>query len=150
MAGIVGLTELQHTNGNSMLTVATTGDGNVKSEGGAATTSLRQGLCKFWIVVSSNHGSLDDSFNCGSITDVASGQLAGNFTNNMSSTNYAQNSEMMAGFAGAVNYARWSPHTESGSRSTSQCRGTAGYEEDASTAFEDFPNAQFTVHGDLA
>ena len=27
MAGIVGLTELQHTNGNSMLTVATTGDG---------------------------------------------------------------------------------------------------------------------------
>jgi hypothetical protein len=117
---------------------------------GSATTSLQQGLCKFWIVVSSNHGSLDDSFNCGSITDVASGQLAGNFTNNMSSTNYAQNSEMMAGFASAVNYARWSPHTESGSRSTSQCRGTAGYEEDATTAFEDFPNAQFTVHGDLA
>ena len=46
MAGIVGLTEIQHTNGNSMLTVATTGDGNVKSEGGAATTSLRQGLAK--------------------------------------------------------------------------------------------------------
>ena len=49
MAGIVGLTELQHTNGNSMLTVATTGDGNVKSEGGAATTSLRQGLAKNWV-----------------------------------------------------------------------------------------------------
>ena len=71
MAGIVGLTELQHTNGNSMLTVATTGDGNVKSEGGAATTSLRQGLAKCWCHSdNTSTPSIDDSFNVGSISLV--------------------------------------------------------------------------------
>ena len=132
----------------SILRVDTLTDAS--SNNSIATSFVSSGSCKFWMAVSSNHGSLDDSFNCASITDVTTGQLAGNFTSNMGNTNYVQNSEMMAGFAGAVNYARWSPHTESGNRSTSQCRGTAGYEEDATSAFEDFPNAQFTVHGDLA
>ena len=44
MAGIVGLTELQHTNANSMLTVATTGDGNVKSERGNIGNASIYGL----------------------------------------------------------------------------------------------------------
>ena len=90
MAGIVGLTELQHTNGNSMLTVATTGDGNVKSEGGAATTSLRQGLVKAWALnnqstTHSNH----DSFNVSGVTDVKSGGTTESFTNNMANGNYS-------------------------------------------------------------
>jgi len=118
--------------------------------GSLDTQYVVKGSAKFWMSVSSNQTSLDDSFNCSSSTDVATGQLAGNLTNSMSNTHYAQNSEMMAGFAASVNYARWSPHTESGNRSTSQCRGTAGYEEGSTTAFEDFPYAQFTINGDLA
>jgi len=91
MAGIVGLTEIQHTNGNSMLTVATTGDGNVKSEGGATTTSLRQGLAKAWAHTNGSSGtpSLEDSFNMASITDLATGRYQHFFTNAMVNDNYA-------------------------------------------------------------
>jgi len=125
-------------------------DSIAAKDGTSPVTLTKQQAAKFWMSVSSNQTSLDDSFNCSSSTDVGTGQLAGNLVNSMSNTHYAQNSEMMAGFAASVNYARWSPHTESGNRSTSQCRGTAGYEEGSSTAFEDFPYAQFTINGDLA
>jgi len=91
MAGIVGLTELQHTNGNSMLTVATTGDGNVKSEGGAVTTSLRQGLCKSWVFFDGSESPLtnNDSFNVSSLVDNGTGNYDKVFTNNMSSGNFS-------------------------------------------------------------
>jgi len=88
MAGIVGLTELQHTNGNSMLTVATTGDGNVKSEGGAATTSLRQGLVKHFTMYNQDANSVKESFNQSSITDTSSGILKTNFSNVFGNVNY--------------------------------------------------------------
>ena len=90
MAGIVGLTELQHTNGNSMLTVATTGDGNVKSEGGAATTSLRQGLCKAWINFEGD-GTIatSDSFNVTSIADRGTGQYTITIASDMGNANYS-------------------------------------------------------------
>ena len=89
MAGIVGLTELQHTNGNSMLTVAITGDGNVKSEGGAATTSLRQGLAKSWLQYNQVTPAITDSFNIGSVTDTGAGDFTPNYTNAMSGLTYA-------------------------------------------------------------
>jgi len=88
MAGIVGLTELQHTNGNSMLTVATTGDGNIKSEGGAATTSLRQGLCKAWLnYKGTSTNAINDSFNTATVTDNGTGDYTQNLTNSFSSAN---------------------------------------------------------------
>ena len=88
MAGIVGLTELQHTNGNSMLTVATTGDGNIKSEGGAATTSLRQGLCKAWLnYKGTSTNAINDSFNTATVTDNGNGDYTQNLTNSFSSAN---------------------------------------------------------------
>ena len=91
MAGIVGLTELQHTNGTNMLTVATTGDGNVKSEGGGTTTSLRQGLAKFWHQTNASTGtpSTQDSLNLASITDNGVGNFTFNFTSNMSNNDYS-------------------------------------------------------------
>ena len=89
MAGIVGLTELQHTNGNSMLTVATTGDGNVNSEGGAATTSLRQGLAKHWVNINGT-GTIAtrDSFNLSSAVDNGTANYTFNLTNAHSNINY--------------------------------------------------------------
>ena len=89
MAGIVGLTELQHTNGTNMLTVATTGDGNVKSEGGAATTSLRQGLAKSWLQYNQVTPAITDSFNISTVTDTTAGDLTPNYTNAMSGLTYA-------------------------------------------------------------
>ena len=89
MAGIVGLTELQHTNGTNMLTVATTGDGNVKSEGGAATTSLRQGLAKSWLQYNQVTPAITDSFNISTVTDTTAGDYTPNYTNAMSGLTYA-------------------------------------------------------------
>ena len=89
MAGIVGLTELQHTNGTNMLTVATTGDGNVKSAGGAAPTSLRQGLAKSWLQYNQVTPAITDSFNIGSVTDTGAGDFTPNYTNAMSGLTYA-------------------------------------------------------------
>jgi hypothetical protein len=102
--------------------------------------------------VSSSHGSLDDSFNCSSATDGGTGILQGAFSNNMANTNYMQNSELLASnYAGAVNFARWSPHSDTTNRATSGCQAVAGYESDATSAFADFNDSGLVnVHGDLA
>ena len=60
----------------------------VVGEGGSTTTNLQQGLCKVWYNISSDFSTTNDSFNIGSITDNATGEHNGNFTNNMSSANY--------------------------------------------------------------
>ena len=89
MAGIVGLTELQHTNGSSVMTIAATGDGNVKSEGGAVTTSLRQGLAKLWMNLDGSTFGIGDSFNMTSATDNGAGDYTGTIANNMANTEWA-------------------------------------------------------------
>ncbi len=89
MAGIVGLTELQHTSGNSAMTITTSGDVNVKGEG-TNTTNLRQGLAKVWVhhnQVTSH--SIYDSFNVSSLTDVSTGHTTINYTNNMANDDHA-------------------------------------------------------------
>ena len=137
---------------NTLTGVSTAGSIAVTGEGNSTTTNLQQGLCKFWMKVSSSHGSLDDSFNCSSATDGGTGILQGAFSNNMANTNYMQNSELLAqNYAGAVNFARWSPHSDTTNRATSGCQAVAGYESDATTAFADFNDSGLVnVHGDLA
>ena len=132
--------------------VTTAGSIDVTGEGGSTTTNLQQGLCKFWMKVSSSQSSLDDSFNCSSSTDGGTGIVRGTFTNNMTNTNYIQNSELLASnYAGAVNFARWSPHSDTANRTTSVCQAVAGFEADASSSFQDFnDSALVSVHGDLA
>ena len=88
MAGIVGLTELQHTSGNSAMTITTSGDVNVKGEG-TATTNLRQGLLKSWSFFDVTTDDIHDSFNVASLTDTGSGATTTAYTNNMASINYA-------------------------------------------------------------
>ena len=102
MAGIVGLTELQHTSGNSAMTIDTsgnltvkTGTTTVKGEG-TATTNLQQGLVKTWVSIDdSSTAAAQDSFNVGSITDAGALQFEINFTNNMGNGHYSA-----AGMAG--------------------------------------------------
>jgi hypothetical protein len=137
---------------NTLTGTSTAGSIAVTGEGNSTTTNLQQGLCKFWMKVSSSHGSLDDSFNCSSATDGGTGILQGAFSNNMANTNYMQNSELLASnYAGAVNFARWSPHSDTTNRATSGCQAVAGYESDATSAFADFNDSGLVnVHGDLA
>ena len=89
MAGIVGLTELQHTSGNSAMTITTSGDVNVKGEG-TATTNLRQGLAKHWILLNgSGTIAVTDSFNNTSITDNGTGDYTVTIANNMNDENFS-------------------------------------------------------------
>ena len=143
---------IKHTNNTTSMAIDSSGQVSVRGESSATTTNLQQGLCKFWMKVSSSHGSMDDSFNCSSATDGGTGILQGAFSNNMANTNYMQNSELLASnYAGAVNFARWSPHSDTTNRATSGCQAVAGYESDATTAFADFNDSGLVnVHGDLA
>ena len=87
MAGIVGLTELQHTSGNSAMTITTSGDVNVKGEG-TNTTNLRQGLVKHWATINDGD-TVADSFNQSSITDNSGSDCTYNFATAMGNANYS-------------------------------------------------------------
>ncbi len=62
--------------------------GSVKSDGGATTTDLQQGLAKAWSYSGLNDNTIDDSFNTASLTDHGTGTVSHNFTNSFSSANH--------------------------------------------------------------
>ena len=67
----------------------TTTAGSIAVQGeNTATTNLQQGLCKDWINCSSDWGTVNDSFNNASVTDVTTGKGTFNFTNNMTGASY--------------------------------------------------------------
>jgi len=70
--------------------VTSAGDIAVTSEGGSATQSLQQGLCKVWINFDGTGTiSTRDSLNVSSISDEGTGYYQYDFTNAMSNANYS-------------------------------------------------------------
>ena len=67
--------------------VGTAGSIVVTGEGNSTTTNLQQGLLKAWVRIDgdASGASIDDSFNCASITDNGTGDYSVTRTNNMSS-----------------------------------------------------------------
>tara|TARA_B100000282_G_scaffold191403_1_gene139560 strand:- start:53 stop:484 length:432 start_codon:yes stop_codon:yes gene_type:complete len=59
----------------------------VKGEG-TATTNLQQGLLKAWAQYDQDNDVLNDSFNMGSTTDVATSEYVLSFTSAMANDNY--------------------------------------------------------------
>lgn len=92
MASILKVDELQG--------IATTGDITVTSEGGAATQSLQQGLCKGWAHFTGGF-SIADSFNIASLTDNGTGRPEFNFTNNMGNSTYSAAGHYYASMIGS-------------------------------------------------
>jgi hypothetical protein len=74
---------------NTLTGVSTAGSIAVTGEGNSTTTNLQQGLAKQWAFYNQTTPAVGDSFNTASITDASTGLQTINFTNNMSSTNYA-------------------------------------------------------------
>jgi len=68
--------------------VTTAGSITVQGEG-TATTNLQQGLIKAWWTYDQASTLLEDSYNIASLTDNATGNHTGAFTNSMSATTYA-------------------------------------------------------------
>ena len=111
------------------------------SDGGAATTSIVQGLAKMWVHFNgSGSQGVGDSFNHASITDDATGRYTVDFTNNMNNTGYSGGYD-----AKAVN-------NNSGEATYIQTYATDSvsikhYEN--GTNYDSQENA-VTIHGDLA
>ena len=73
----------------TFLTVDSSEQAVIKSEGGAVTTSVQQGLCKhFCHWDGSGTIEVDDSFNQSGLTDDATGRTTVAITNNMNNIHY--------------------------------------------------------------
>ena len=97
---IKGTTSLQtplieFTDGDDAITIA---DGGVvtllttavaKSEGGAVTTNIAQGLAKQWVKYNQETPAMLDSFNTTSVTNTSAGDYSPVFTNNMNNALYS-------------------------------------------------------------
>ena len=91
---------IEFTDGDDAIAVADAGvvtlltTAVAKSEGGAVTTNIAQGLIKCWLmypVPSTSNGAVittGDSFNLTSVTDNGDGQVMISMANDMASANY--------------------------------------------------------------
>ena len=124
----------------------TGGSINVLGEGTSATTNLQQGLCKAWAgcQTSGNGGgdpTIVDSFNHASLTDNGTGDQTLAFTNSMGNDDYSAlgGGERDNGGQGQI-----IGHVD---------KTTSNYQidvkEDNGSA-DEYLEASFTVHGDLA
>ena len=80
MASILKVDEMQG--------VTSAGDITITSEGGSATQSLQQGLCKAWLRATAS-AAISDSLNASSGTDHGTGDYSFATTNAFSNINYA-------------------------------------------------------------
>jgi len=129
----------------TFLTVDSSEQAVIKSEGGAVTTSVQQGLAKAWFHIDNGAAStiaLGDSFNAANssgVTDGGTGIYNFNFGSNMENANYSltMGSQAAAGFPDK-------PQINSQATSSFQCRQAHASDEVDSAIY----NA--TVSGDLA
>ena len=88
---------IEFTDGDDAIAIADAGvvtlltTAVAKSEGGAVTTNIAQGLCKAWTFFD---GSIStpvhkDSFNASTLTDIGTGNQKFAFTNNMGNANFS-------------------------------------------------------------
>ena len=118
--------------------VTSAGAITVTGEGGSATQSLQQGLCKAWLQGNSD-ASTDDDFNIASGTDNGTGDYTYSFTANMNN-----NTHIATGMSSDNN----AEIIHSNSRSTTSVNIKVKEGSDGSTAVDRAHAA--AVHGDLA
>ena len=84
-------TGISDSSNATFLTVDTSEQAVIKSEGGAVTTSVQQGLGKMFCNFdgTASGATVRDSFNVSSTDDDGTGDYGINYTNNMGNTNYA-------------------------------------------------------------
>ena len=84
--GSGGIENVTNAANATFLTIDASEQITVASDGGAVTTSVQQGLLKAWVRIDgTGTAAIDDSFNCGSLTDNGTGDYSVTRTNNMSS-----------------------------------------------------------------
>ena len=88
--GKEGITGISNSADATLLTVDSYEQVVIKSEGGAVTTSVQQGLAKAWLTLN-GQGTIAarDSFNTASITDNGVGDYNLNFSSSTANINYS-------------------------------------------------------------
>jgi hypothetical protein len=113
---------IKHTNNTTAIEINSSAQMTVKSDGGATTTSLQQGLCKAWVNFNATSSPIAtrDSLNIASLTDDAStSQVRLNFTNNFGNANYT-NMGATAGTGGTNGDHSYVPYNTATGGTTSQ------------------------------
>ena len=86
---------IEFTDGDDAIAVADAGvvtlltTAVAKSEGGAVTTNITQGLLKHWINFGMDDAAINDSFNNSSVADIAAGDYTVTIANNFANAVYA-------------------------------------------------------------
>jgi hypothetical protein len=150
-------TGISDSSNATFLTVDTSEQAVIKSEGGAVTTSVQQGLGKCWInaAIRSTYATRD-SFNCSVTTDHGAGEVTYTYTNNFSNNDYVMShmSKQTSANVGGIGF----PAVSSGgsdaddadsAMTTSTCRWQYR-NNDSSPAFRDQEIAGHIWMGDLA
>jgi len=125
----IGSTPVVSSSANSM---------TIRGEG-SNQTSIQQGLVKVWSCVNQGTTAFDDSFNCSSIADVATGRFTPSFTISMNNALYSLTGCCDANGAIAVYGGKV---TGSIQMQTGDAFGAGG--------LQDYDNASTAINGDLA
>ena len=140
-------TGISDSSNATFLTVDSSEQAVIKSEGGAATTSVQQGLTKAWAGIDSG-ANLENSFNVSSGDDDGTGNYGLNYTNNMSDANYSSVTTIEFSHNGSTQNPRYSV---TNSRTTSSVEVDASYINSSSVfIFYDVGDLGVQVNGDLA
>ena len=140
---------IKHTNNTSAQTIDTSGrttavlnnDTTYRSDDGAVTQNMVQGLAKSWTHFNGDSFGSRDDFNTSSLTDVSTGNYTFAITNNMGNRNYTL--------------------TTNGTRANDQHVGCYWYDnltsqakmftmDFTSNSYEDTDTVMAVIHGDLA
>ena len=81
-------TGISDSSNATFLTVDSSEQAVIESEGGAVTTSVQQGLAKQWVYFNMSSTTAIDSLNTSSLTDNATGSFLANVANDFSNTSY--------------------------------------------------------------
>ena len=123
----------------------------VKSEGGAVTTIIAQGLAKSWINFNGTGTvAIKDSLNGSSITDRGASQYTAVRTNAMSSTNYAISGTMGMSSVNGTGYLTCPPNVAIGTWKTTSSNQIDFYHANLSRHGDDPADGAVIIHGDLA
>ena len=119
------------------------------SNGTGPVTLTKQSAAKAWSIFDQvNSNTIDDSFNISTITDRGTGSIYGNYTNSMSSVNYAVMGASSPAASGSMSATNQNRSTISSADTAS--RYSMNVYADSSQAMQDEENQQALAHGDLA
>jgi len=147
---------IKHTNNTSAQTIDSSGrttvsimnnDSTNRSDGGAVTQNLVQGLAKAWAAKQSDGTALLDSFNMSSIDDDGTGDYGLNFTNAFNNVNYIPNQNQRGEISAGNSHGR-SAVVATCNTTSAECQNWYGGAYSNAT-FHDW-EVRHTFFGDLA